>query len=707
MDIKKILLADNLADDLKGEKLREIGAQVVRDYESDKQSRAEWERQYEEANKLALQVAENKSTPWENASNVKFPLITVAALQFNARAYPFIINNGEIVRPKVVGNDPSGQKAAMARRKAEHMNWQLMWQDEDWEEGVDRMTMVLPICGTAFKKTYYCQDRIKSEMLLPDALVVDYWSQQFEGARKTHRLHLTERKIKERVLEGVWKDVGDLPPVRVEDDVLEEGRKQRAGKSEPPDSRDPSRPRLVLEQCTFLDLDNDGYAEPYVVTVDWASRKVFRIVPNFSEVVRQNDKKIGQLYEEIQLLAQKAMDMQGQVQDEQSAMMAANAAMQIEEQMLDLQAQIAELERKNPVIRIEADEMYTSYQFLPNPDGSKIYGLGFGALLGPISHSVDTLINQLIDSGTLQNSNSGFIGRGAKIRGGDLKFKPFEWKVVQTAGADLKNAIVPLPVNSPSPVLFNLLGLLIEYAERVSSVKDMMVGETPGQNTPATTSMAALEQGLKVFTGIFRRIYRALRTELRHLHSLNYQYLDEREYFEILDGPREVLQQDYASDGKDIVPAADPNMVTSAEKMMKAQFLAERSAMVPGYNTARIERMLLEAMGVPDVDAVFPVDEEGNPLIQPPPDMEMEIKKGDLERKNFETQERARTNMMSTLADLEETEAKVLKIRAEAKQIMSETELAAFDRILESVKVMKEKVDGQNDGRGMAGRSSN
>ena len=707
MDIKKILLADNLADDLKNDRLKEIGAQVVRDYESDKESRAEWERQYEEANKLALQVAEGKSTPWENASNVKFPLVTVAALQFNARAYPFIVNNGEIVRPKIVGNDPDGQKAAMARRKAEHMNWQLMWQDEDWEEGVDRMTMVLPICGTSFKKTYYCQDRIKSEMLLPDALVIDYWSQQFEGARKTHRLYLTERKIKERVLEGIWKDVGELPYADLEADTLEEGRRERAGKSQPPDSRDPSKPRLVLEQCTFLDLDKDGYAEPYVVTVDHASRKVFRIVPNFSEVVRQNDKKIAQLYDEIQMLAMRAQQLMASVQSEEQAFAAEQEGNAIEAQMLDLKAQIEELEAKNPVMRIEADEMYTSYQFLPNPDGSKIYGLGFGALLGPISHSVDTLINQLIDSGTLQNSSSGFIGRGAKIRGGELKFKPFEWKVVQTAGNDLRNAIVPLPANSPSPVLFNLLGLLIEYAERVSSVKDMMVGETPGQNTPATTSMAALEQGLKVFTGIFRRIYRALRTELRHLHSLNYQYLDEREYFEVLDGPRQVLQQDYASDGKDIVPAADPNMVTSAERMMKAQFLAERSAMVPGYNTARIERMLLEAMGVPDVDAVFPVDEEGTPLIQPPPDMEMEIKKGDLERKNFETQERAKTNMMSTLADLEETEAKVLKIRAEASQIMSETELKAFDRIIESVKAMKERVDGQDNGRSVAGRSSN
>jgi chaperonin GroES len=37
---------------------------------------------------LALQLQKDKSFPWPGASNVAFPLVTIAALQFHSRAYP-------------------------------------------------------------------------------------------------------------------------------------------------------------------------------------------------------------------------------------------------------------------------------------------------------------------------------------------------------------------------------------------------------------------------------------------------------------------------------------------------------------------------------------------------------------------------------------------------------------------------------------------
>jgi chaperonin GroES len=150
------------------------------------------------------------------------------------------------------------------------------------------------------------------------------------------------------------------------------------------------------------------------------------------------------------------------------------------------------------VLKIEPIEHYTKYSFIPAPDGG-FYDLGFGALLGPLNNSVNTLINQLIDSGSLQNGSVGFIGKGARIKGGKLRFSPNEWKRVPVAGGALRDSLVPLPVNQPSPVLFNLLSLLINYAERVGSVSDTMVGENPGQNTPAY-NMSALMGYSSVFT---------------------------------------------------------------------------------------------------------------------------------------------------------------------------------------------------------------
>jgi len=82
---------DNIADELEKDELDKIGMQVIEDFEEDDDSREEWLKQNEDAIDLARQVREGKSFPWVNASNVKFPLVGQAAMQFNARAYPEVI----------------------------------------------------------------------------------------------------------------------------------------------------------------------------------------------------------------------------------------------------------------------------------------------------------------------------------------------------------------------------------------------------------------------------------------------------------------------------------------------------------------------------------------------------------------------------------------------------------------------------------------
>lgn len=127
-----------------------------------------------------------------------------------------------------------------------------------------------------------------------------------------------------------------------------------------------------------------------------------------------------------------------------------------------------------------------------------VYKLGFAHLLGPINESISTVINQLLDAGHWANTHNGFIAQGIRIKGGKLTFEPNEWKFIDTPGSVLKDGIVPLPTKEPSMVLFQLLGLLIETGKTLSSVSETMTGEMPGQNTPATTVLAMIEQGLKV-----------------------------------------------------------------------------------------------------------------------------------------------------------------------------------------------------------------
>ena len=92
-DIKDLMYEANIAPLLCKADLEAIGHQVVKDFDADLMSRSAWEKRTEASLKLALQVAETKNFPWPNASNVKFPLITIAALQYHARSYPVLIDS--------------------------------------------------------------------------------------------------------------------------------------------------------------------------------------------------------------------------------------------------------------------------------------------------------------------------------------------------------------------------------------------------------------------------------------------------------------------------------------------------------------------------------------------------------------------------------------------------------------------------------------
>lgn len=563
----------NLAEGMKEEELDEIGEEVWQGYDRDLKSKSAWDGQVDEWVKLATQIVEKKSYPWPNASNVKYPLLATAAMQFAARAYPSLVPaDGKVVQFKVVGIDPQGMKAAKADKLAKHMNYQLVDDMDSWEEEMDRLLIQLPVVGCLFKKTYF--DPIKkknvSKLVGPKDLVVNYWATSLEDAhRKTEIIPMTKNQITSHVNAGLYLDVD-----------LGEPKNQPAipGKSDshgnmPPSQVDEATPYVILEQHTFRDLDGDGYQEPYIITIEEQTRKVLRIVARF--------------------------DSDGIYTDEE----------------------------KGEVICVEPVEYYTKYGFIPNPDGG-FYDIGFGHLLGPLNESTNTVINQLIDSGTLKNLQAGFIGKGLRLGMKDQKFQPGEWKSVPVTGDDIKKQIFPLPAAEPSEVLFKLLGLLIESGRELASVAEIFTGKMPGQNTPATTTQTSVEQGMKVFTAIYKRIYRAYTKEFKKLFRLNSLYEENfKKAQTILDEP--ITPADYDIQSYDVCPTADPNAVSTTQKMQKAAMLFELLASGLGtINPLEATKRMLEAQEQPHVEALM----QGAPGPAPDPKVQAMEAKTEMER---------------------------------------------------------------------------
>lgn len=533
LDINEILLSPNLIEELSEEHVNTIFRACDAGLKIDLDSRDEYDRQMDKWEKHVLLALERKTFPWENASNVMFPLIAIACIQFNARAYPALVpNNKQVVNAQVIGKDPDGAKDKRARRIGKFHSWQLQNDMPDWEEGMDKLLLMLPAYGNVFKKNFWSgiDKKQRSYLISPKNLIVNLYAQSLEKApRVSERLQaMTERDVKEKINEGIWAEVEQLTP--------DEG------------STNETPFYNFIEQHCYLDLDGDGYEEPYIVTFHPPSGYVARIVSNFFP-------------EDI-------------TQDE-----------------------------KGKVIRIKKTNYYTKYAFIPAL-GERFYDLGFGELLFSTNESVNTLINQLIDSGTLNNLQSGFIGKGIKMPKGDSSFRPGEWKSIPTMGDDVRKNVVPLPTKEPSNVLFQLLGLLISSGKELASVAEIFTGKLPGQNTPATTTMASIEQGMKVFTAIYKRVYRSLEKEIKLVYKINKIYLSEQEYLNVLDDQEANLEADFDDRGYDICPSADPSVSSQTEAIVKSQALLE---LIPlGINPAEALYRHLQAMEIPAIEKLIP-----------------------------------------------------------------------------------------------------
>ena len=614
MELNKALDSINIADSLDKDQLIKIGNQVVSGYETDCDSRKPWEEDLKNWTDLALQVTSTKTFPWPNAANIKYPLLATAAMQFAARAYPTLIpSNGKLVKCRVIGSDMDGQKTARANRISTHMSYQLLDEMDGWEEDMDKLLISLPIAGTCFKKTYWDSAKQKncSKLVLPKTLVVNYYCRNLDDAERiTEIIHLTKRKIKERQNQKVYLDVdlGDPSADSLDPTTSVNGAFQRTAND------DETTPYVILEQHTYLDLDEDGYSEPYIITVEEASKKVLRIVPRF--------------------------DYDGVVVGE-----------------------------NGKIVSIEAIQYYTKYGFIPNPDGG-FYDIGFGRLLGPLNNSANTIINQLVDAGSLSNLQAGFIGKGLRIKMGESRFQPGEWKAVNAVGDDLKKQIFPLPVREPSQVLFNLLDLLLKSGKELASVAEIFVGKMPGQNTPATTTMATIEQGMKVFTAVYKRVYRSLTSEFRKIYKLNRTYMNPEEYIDVLD--IEVPQSDYQGSENDIIPGADPTAVSSQEKQAKVQALMQL-LQLGTIDPMAVTQLYLEAHEIAEPQKYM---KQPSP---PPPDPKMEA----IKAKAQVDQQKAQMAMQVAEHKLQlEGASKEQEMQLRAAQVQQELKAKQLESVL-------------------------
>lgn len=550
----------NLTEACDEKELVTYGADVCREAMLDDAQRKDWKEVAEKAMADAKQKREVKTYPFTNAANIKYPLLTVASIQFAARAYPALVRGDEVVMAKPAGADPQGLKVARGNRAAAFVNDQLMYQCDEWEPGTDHLLHVLPIVGSGFRKVTWDTKLQRPKLRLGsalDVLVPIDATCADEAPRLTQIVEKFPFEVRRLIKSGAW----------------EEHTFDDKGDS------DSQKPVKYYEQLRFCDMDGDGLDEPYVMTVHCESEKVVRIDPAFDREDLAVSQKGG----------------------------------------------IEAIDRTNPWI---------DYQFMPDPEGGP-YGVGFGQLCNDLSETINAALNQMTDAAKLANIQGGFVSGGLGLRSGQMRFQPGEYKVLNVPADQLRNAIYTPDFKGPSPVTFQLLDMLLAAAKDITAVKDVLTGEAPSQQ-PATSTLALIEQGLSVFTGIHKRIYRSLRREYRAVWKLNARYLPPEKYQRFIDWqppemqpqgggqptgmpgmppqqpqmPPEAMQPptpeaDFALDDMDVRPVADPSQATSMQRMARAQAEMQLGAGDPAIDQVELKRRAFQALGSQDVDKLF------------------------------------------------------------------------------------------------------
>jgi len=573
-------------------KLAEIGETAVTAYERDLADRKEWEDTAREALDACSQEQQQKAKdfPWPNAANMRWPLLTIAAMQFNARMYPAVVKGDEAVLCKIIGSDngkpkmgtnpmsgavqpvplmgqdgkpvldgsgqpqfdwliPPGAKAKRARRVADYLNTTIFYRMDNWEDDTDALLMQLPATGCVFRKTWYSEGAKTATISALDLVVP-----------------VTARNLK--TTPRITEKIRDVFP----HEIIE---KQRTGYYRTIDLGIPKKPdgsenrdgtRLLLEQHCLWDFDDDGLPEPYIVTVDHQTRLVLRIEPNFGP----ND---------IEWNA------------DQSA-----------------------------AVSIRRRDFYVKYGMFPHP-GGKFYDQGLGHLLKRLGDGIDTMLNQLIDAGTAQTAGGGFIGSGVRLQsrggGGRIRFAPGEWKTIDVSGDTLRANMVEKTLPDVSPVTFQLLDLILGAAKDIAGIKDVMTGEASNTGQVGTT-LALIEQGLQVFNATAKRVFRSLKSDFELLFENISRYggaAAAKDYADVLDDPEADFGKDFSLGGLDIRPVSDPSSITRMQKMAKAQFILGLLPQIVsmGGDGKEVLTRVLEAVDTEDIDKIFP-PKQSNPM---------------------------------------------------------------------------------------------
>ena len=541
----------NLAEDMDDTDLGRISSDLMEEYENDKSSRQEWSQTYVQGLDLLGFKYDDRTKPFRGASGVTHPLLAEAVTQFSSTAFKEMMPSDGPVRTRVMGKE-SVEVFQQAQRVKEFMNYQITQVMEEYTPELDQMLFYLPLSGSTFKKVYYdgTLDRAVSKFVPAEDLIVPYTATDLDSCERiTHVVKQSENDIRKKQVAGFYRDI-ELNPTS-EDPTYNSANIQ--GKIDQIDGVQQTGESYMITLLEMhVDLDLEGYE-------------------NKDDKGEQTKIKLPYIV----------------TMDEQSGKVLAIRRNYDEDDPL-----------------YKKKQYFVHFKFLP---GLGFYGFGLIHLIGGLSRTATQALRQLIDAGTLSNLPAGFKTRGLRIADNDSPLQPGEFRDVDAPSGAIREGLMPLPYKEPSTTLFNLLGFVVQAGQRFAQVADMQVGDA-NQGAPVGTTIALLERGSRIMSSIHKRMYYSMQKEFKLLANVIQTCLPNEYPYAVVGGERSIKQSDF-DNRVDIIPVADPNIFSMAQRIQLAQTQLQLATSAPQlHNVKEAYIRMYEALGVKDIDKIMKLE---------------------------------------------------------------------------------------------------
>ena len=532
----------NLAEDMSDDVLQRISNQLLDDFKKDRVSRKDWETSY--TNNLdLLGIKHTEMTrPFKGSASVTHPLLSEAVTQFQAQAYKELLPSSGPVRTRVLGMEDD-QKINQAQRVQDFMNYMITEEMEEYTPEFDQLLFYLALAGSAFKKVYY------------DEVMQRAVSKFIPAEDLVVPYYATDLTDCERITHVIKMG---------ENEIL---KKQEAGFYRDvelkPTSKGPTEIEKKYQELEGVTPSNDKQYSFSVLEM--------HVDCNLEEFEMQNsDKQVKVPY-----------------------------IITIDEGSGEVLSIYRNYDMNDDTKKRK--EYFVHFKFLP---GLGFYGFGLTHMIGGLSRTATQSLRQLLDAGTLSNLPAGFKSRGIRIRDDDQPFQPGEFRDVDAPGGNIKDQFQILPFKEPSATLYQLMGFVVQAGQKFAAITNMDTGNDM-QNRAVGTTVSLLERGSRVMSAIHKRCYYSMRREFRLLSKVFATYLPPIYPYSVYGADQAVKQTDF-DDRVDVIPVADPNIMSMAQRVTLANEnlkIAMSNPMM--HNLREAYRRVYEALGTQDIDQIL------------------------------------------------------------------------------------------------------